>query len=180
MIKQFKAPGVVALAVLFLAACGGNAPNTTSPNDRRDEIYRYGSLLDEGEGGFNLFGRNRSGGSGVTVSNAAVNPFLWRAALDTISFMPLRSTDPVGGVIITEWYAPPKVDDERFKVDVFILGSALRADGVRVSVFRQKKQGRTGTEADWVNAATASETALELESAILVRARQLNIAAREE
>jgi hypothetical protein len=42
------------------------------------------------------------GGAGLSV-----NAYLWRAALDTLSFMPLASADPFGGTIITDWYSPP-------------------------------------------------------------------------
>ncbi len=37
-----------------------------------------------------------------------VNSFLWPASLDTISFMPVNSANPFGGVIITDWHAPPE------------------------------------------------------------------------
>jgi len=104
-------------------------------------------------------------GAGIGVNN-----LLWRASLDTVSFMPLLSADPFGGVIITDWYTPPQAPDERFKVNVYILGRALRADGIRASVFRQQLQG-----SQWVDAPVALNTATELENAILTRARQLRI-----
>ena len=66
-----------------------------------------------------------------------VNSFLWRATLDTINFMPLSSADPIGGVIISDWYAPPERPDEHTPITVYILDRRLRADAVRVSVFRQ-------------------------------------------
>jgi len=86
--------------------------------------------------------------------------------------MPLVSADPFGGVIITDWYSPPQSPDERFKVNVYILGRALRADGIRASVFRQQLNGSAG----WVDAQVASNTATDLENAILTRARQMRIA----
>ncbi len=55
-----------------------------------------------GPGGLSLFGGDedqpQTGGSQI-----GVNSYLWRATLDTISFMPLASADPFGGVIITDW-----------------------------------------------------------------------------
>ncbi len=102
----------------------------------------------------------------------AVNSYLWRASLDTISFMPLTSADPFGGVIITDWYSPPETRAERFKVTVYILGRDLRADGIRAAVFRQRRDNN----GDWVDAAVKDKTALDLENAILTRARQLRIA----
>ena len=87
-----------------------------------------------GSGGVTLFGGEEEGAAAVGIG---VNAFLWRATLDTISFMPLLSADPFGGVIITDWYAPPETPDERFKMTVYILTRTLRSDGVQVSVFRQ-------------------------------------------
>jgi len=126
-----------------------------------------------GPGGFDLFGLggNRasrdSGGPGL-----GINSFLWRASLDTISFMPLSSADPFGGVIITDWYAPPETPDERFKMNIYILGRELRADGLRVAVFRQNRiaDGR------WSDVPVAAETGTNLENQILTRARQLRVA----
>jgi hypothetical protein len=120
-----------------------------------------------GEGG--LFGAS-SDQQGDTGGGIGVNNLLWRASLDTVSFMPLVSADPFGGVIISDWYTPPQTPDERFKVNIYILGRALRADGIRASVFRQQIQG-----SQWVDAPVALNTATELENAILTRARQLRI-----
>jgi hypothetical protein len=104
-----------------------------------------------------------------------VNSFLWRATLDTLSFMPLESADPFGGVIITDWHANATQPNERFKASVFILDTRLRADGVKVSIFRQTR----GADGAWVDAATDPDTALQIENAILTRARQLRIATLE-
>jgi hypothetical protein len=122
-----------------------------------------GSLF--GPGG--LFGskadRKESTGTGV-----AVNAFLWRASLDTINFIPLVSADPFGGVIITDWYQPPAADGERFKATAYILGRQLRADGIRVSIFRQVI--RNG---QWVDAPVSPVTTSEIENKVLARAREL-------
>jgi Domain of unknown function (DUF3576) len=119
-----------------------------------------------------LFGGGGNKGDGG-APGVGVNSFLWRASLDTVSFMPLVSADPFGGVIITDWYSPPDTADERFKVNVFILGRDLRADGVRASVFHQRKDP-TG---QWVEAAVDANTATDLENAILTRARQIRLSA---
>ena len=101
-----------------------------------------------GEGGINLFGSkdNQAATGGGALG---VNTFLWRASLDTISFMPVNSADPFGGVIITDWHTPMEAPSERFKLNVYILGRTLRADGIRVAVFRQV-QDRAGS---WKDAA---------------------------
>ena len=122
-----------------------------------------------GEGGINLFG---GGGGGKEGSGAiGVNSYLWRASLDTIAFMPLASADPFGGVIITDWFSPAAQPTERFKMTVYILDRRLRADGVKVSVFRQEK----GPDGSWMDAPSNAETGTKVENAILIRARQLRI-----
>jgi hypothetical protein len=119
-----------------------------------------------------LFGGSQ-GSQGGGAAGVGVNSFLWRASLDTVSFMPLASADPFGGVIITDWFSPPETPDERFKVNVFILGRDLRADGVRASVFHQKKD----PIGQWAEAAVDANTATDLENAILTRARQIRLSA---
>ena len=89
-------------------------------------------------------------------------------------FMPLAQTDSVGGVIITEWYTPPGTQSERFKVTVYILDKELRADGVRVAVFRQK-----GNQGRWIDTAVDPKTESGLEDSILARARELRLASLE-
>ena len=119
--------------------------------------------------------QSKSGGNAearvIQQNIGRVNPYLWRASLDTMSFMPLTSADPFGGVIVTDWYVPPESQNERLKVQVYILDRQLRADGLRVTVFRQVRSGYGG----WTGADVKPETAAQLENAILTRARQLRI-----
>ncbi len=141
-----------------------NTPGTIDPfadHSKRKTIF--------GEGGLSFFGDNEE----PTKSSIGVNSFLWRASLDTISFMPVNSADPFGGVIITEWHANTEVPNERFKLNVYILGRTLRADGIRVALFRQVLSQR----GQWQDADVLEETKLKIEDAILTRARQLRNAA---
>ncbi|HEX6218982.1 MAG TPA: DUF3576 domain-containing protein, partial [Sphingomicrobium sp.] len=39
------------------------------------------------------------------MTSIGVNTYLWRAAIDTVSFAPLLQADANSGVIITDWYA---------------------------------------------------------------------------
>ena len=163
--------------LLALAACGGLDVEQDYPEPPIDpnQPHRYKSDPPEssvfGEGGFNLFsvfeGESGTGGPGI-----GVNAFLWRASLDTVSFMPLSSADPFGGVIITDWFSPPETPDDRFKMNIYILGRQLRADGLRVSVFRQTRD-KGGA---WADSAVQPRTATDLENQILTRARQLRVA----
>ena len=120
-----------------------------------------------------LRARARGGDSGNRGGDAGigVNAYLWRASLDTLNFMPLSSADPFGGVIITDWYAPPETPNERFKLNIYILGRQLRADGVKAAVFRQRRDAG----GNWTDAAVEARTPLDLENVILTRARQLRI-----
>ena len=158
--------GAVALGLaLALAGCSRDTYQA-SPNVDRDP-----SAAKAGGVGANLFIGDAS--KGGAEGSIAVNAFLWRASLDTIAFMPLASADPFGGVIITDWYAPPETPSERFKVNVYILGRQLRADGLKVSVFRQQldPQGR------WADATVGPDVAVEFENAVLSEARELRLRA---
>jgi hypothetical protein len=161
------------LGIALLAACSSEKPNPTPPN-------YMGSQGPTGPG------QNQSmlGGEGLVFGNAksrpgdnadtggggsmGVNAYLWRGALDTLSFMPLASADPFGGVIITDWYTPPNSTDERFKATAYILSRQLRSDGVKVTIFRQVLE-----KGQWVDATVSPVTVGEIEDKVLVRARQL-------
>jgi len=97
-----------------------------------------------------------------------VNSYLWRAAIDTVSFAPLIQADSNGGVIVTDWYASPQNPGERIKLTVSILDQDLRADALRVAASRQVNQSGT-----WVDAPVAAATVQKLEDIILTRARDL-------
>ena len=161
------------------AACGGQEveERRTGPSgdrSRRDLAQGLGGRTQDtgtlfGPGG--LFGSKEK--QPDPTGGLAVNAYLWRASLDTINFIPLVSADPFGGVIITDWYTPAESPSERMKVQITILDRDLRADGVRVSVFRQTQNARQG---GWVDAQVDPRTNIDIENAILTRARQLRIA----
>jgi hypothetical protein len=100
-----------------------------------------------------------------------VNSYLWRATLDTLAFMPLASADPYGGVVITDWYINPEKPDERFKCTVYILDTRLRGDALKVTVFKEVSNGAGG----WAPSQASDQTSVDIENAILTRARQLRL-----
>ena len=102
------------------------------------------------------------------MTTIGVNSYLWRAALDTVSFAPLLQANPNSGVIITDWYANPKAPGERVKLTVAILDQDLRADALRVSATRETYQNGA-----WVQAPVSGATVQKLEDIILTRARDL-------
>jgi hypothetical protein len=115
--------------------------------------------------------RNKSVPHGLAptrLTTIGVNSYLWRAALDTVSFAPLLQANPNSGVIITDWYANPRAPGERVKLTVAILDQDLRADALRVSATREVNQNGA-----WVQAPVSAATVQKLEDIILTRARDL-------
>lgn len=165
-------PALVLLAPL-LGGCGIFGPSTpVSPETYSPQHFGpgsnvAGSLLGPQGLSVNLAG---SGRKTADTAGAAlgVNAYLWRGALDTLSFMPLASADPFGGVIITDWWQPPQAPDERFKANCYILGRELSAGALRLSIFRQVM-----TNGQWADAAVSAGTVSDIENRILDRARTL-------
>lgn len=147
-------PAVI-LSCLILTACGSRDNANSS---------------DEGFIG-RLIPGQPSSVSEVSEAGIGVNAFLWRSTLDTLAFMPLQEVDPFGGVIITDWYANPELPSERFKATVYILDSRLRADALSVQLFKQVSD----ENGQWVDSAVDPATRVQIENAILTRARQLRI-----
>ena len=167
---------VVLAGALGLTACQGAevGPSSVPGYDPKDQRFRdqYGTITGtDGISLTNLGGNRSSEGQGSGGGGIGVNVFLWRGSLETLSFMPLTSADPFGGLIITDWYQPVETPNERVKVSVLILDTVLRADGVKVSVFRQSRDPRGA----WLDASVDPSTAVELENRILTRARELRI-----
>jgi hypothetical protein len=106
-----------------------------------------------------------------STAGIGVNSFLWRASLETLNFMPLDSADPYGGVIITGWHSDAAAPNERFKATVYILDTRLRADGLKVAVFKEI-QNDAG---NWISANVDPDTEIQIENSILTRARELKI-----
>jgi hypothetical protein len=164
-------------SLVWLSACSmddlGTAPGeervTGSQSHKLERRDARGKMT--GEDGITLFGGGASNKDDATgKSGIAVSSYLWRATLDTLSFMPIASADPFGGVILTDWYEAPEARGERVKVNALILSKTLRADGIKLSVFKQKLEGGT-----WRDQPTDTLLARKLEDAVLTRARELKI-----
>lgn len=178
--KALSLAVLLSAAILPFAGCSSLTPKGEA---------KYPSGLDRSATGEDIYGEKESifGNNGLSIfggkkkdaadgsTGIGVNSYLWRASLDTVSFMPLASADPFGGVIITDWYSSPEKPNEQFKVNVFILDRQLVSNGIKVRVFRQVKSGSS-----WKDSSVADSTATQMEDAILTRARQLRVAAREE
>lgn len=164
-----------------LSACGGSGEfaaqedqDLVQTGPGRDNKIDGSIFGDEGLSTKALFDNGLFGGSSQDEGESAlpVNRFLWQASLDTLSFLPLASTDPFTGVIATDWGTAPATPGERFKVTAFLVDPRLSASSLRVAVYRERRDD-TGA---WAPATVSPETARKLEDAILTRARQIRIA----
>ena len=179
----WRRPAALFCALGIVALAGACSDSSEVRNVGRDEYTslsgrdRVRGRLTGQDDGIVLFGTSRGGSGGSGSADAGspgggaglgVNAYLWRATLDTLAFMPLASADPFGGVIITDWYSPPGTTTERFKATAYVMGRQLRSDGIRVSVFRQVRQGN-----NWLDALVTPATSAELEDRVLARAREL-------
>jgi hypothetical protein len=157
---------LIASSVVLLAGCGLAGSHKTASG--AEPVYVEG----QNNGRFlGVFHRGAPRGTSAQAG-IGVNSYLWRASLDSLSFMPLSSADPWGGVIVTDWYVNPQKPDERFKATVYILDTRLRADALNVAVFKQTRDA-TG---NWVDSPVAGQTEQDIENTILTKARQLRLA----
>ncbi len=158
------------LSALAFTACSQlGSESTVQPATNLSEGGSGRDRSTTGGGGMLLFGGDRSSRDDGAV--LGVNAYLWRASLDTVSFMPIVSADPFGGVIISDYYTPPETPNQRYKLAVYILGRELRSDNIRVSVTRQSRAG-----SGWRDEPPDEALARQLEDTILARARQIRVA----
>jgi hypothetical protein len=165
---MLKPTTVILAAALALTACSRTRP--VGADEYNDYAEQNGNVRGRlfGDSSIVLGAHKANGDSSEQGAALGVNAYLWRGALDTLGFMPLASADPFGGVIITDWYQPPASEGERFKATAYILGRQLRADGIKVSLFRQVLRGN-----QWVDAPVSPVTTGEIENKVLARAREL-------
>lgn len=173
--------------MVVLTACDGVEVEEARPyvTEQKEKIRQQSGTIHGNDKGIVIYSDREDDGSSadappssrsgaapaVNGGLAVANPYLWQASLESLDFMPLSQADSKGGVIISDWYAPPETPEERFKVTVYILDQALRADALKVTVFRQ-----TDGENGWVDAEVDKATAIGLEDNILKRARELRLA----
>ena len=150
---------MILMVLIGLAACS----NPTSTAEKGP-----GSIITgKAEQGVSL--GDLAGLSGKSNSlGLPINALLWRASLDIMSTIPLDDVDTFGGTIVTEWYQLNKTSDERIKMTAFVLDRELRADGIRVVVYVQKRIGNS-----WQDSGTDNEMGKQIEELILTRAREI-------
>jgi len=174
MKKLYEIKTIIILSILaILVGCSKDLDvQAQYPKSQEDERRaRSGKLT--GEGGLKLFGGSSDdkGGSGSGPNvGIGINSYLWRATLDTLSFMPLDIADPFGGVVTTDWYEDSEAKGERFKVNVLILDQTLHANALKVSVFKQNR-----VNGEWRDAKPNQKLIIDLENKILTSARNYKV-----
>ena len=139
--------------------------------DAQNRLNTGGGLF--GNDGIDFLGgddkKNSASGNFASVG-MPINPYLWAASLETLSFMPLSSADPFGGTIFTDWYSSDINENERCKINVFISGAELKTQNLRVSSFCE-----TFKNNKWVGVGTNNQDNISLENAILNKAKKLRL-----
>jgi hypothetical protein len=153
---------------LTLAACGSGL-EATDPNPKPHDAPD-GPGLFSGKTGNLLDSFDNKDSSNASIG---VDPYLWRASLEAVSFMPIYQADSAGGVILTDWYTSPNNSEEQFKVNIMLLGKELSPSALNVSVFKKGK-----TASGWTDLGSQEATAKELEETILTNARSFRVRAK--
>ena len=180
---------ISALILLFALAACGLPTSPTTPNQREareaETPKLFGDIVIGGKGEDSGFDKNarvlrenlakksgsNSNSPAVVFGSGYAGTILWRATLDTISFLPLASADEVSGIIITDWYSLPDFPGERVKINAYIKSVELRSDALKISYFKQTRD----KNGQWADTAVDSRTASDLENTILARARQMRL-----
>ena len=139
--------------------------------DAETRLQSGGGMLGKGGLSFNdVLGTDKESNNSTASISMSVNIFLWRGALETISFMPLSSADQVGGIIITDWYSTTDNQNERCKLNVFITGKRLNAENLKVTSFCQEFKDQI-----WVNKVIDKNNNIKIENAILNKAKKIRL-----
>jgi len=150
---------------------GGDATQASRDlriQDAENRLRSGGGLFGK-TGGINLLGGNEK--NQTTSIGMPINPYLWKASLETIDFMPIASADPFAGMIITDWYSQADVIDERCKLNIYIKGVELKTSNLKVNSFCQKLSSSN----NWVSNSIDTQTNTKLENTILNKAKKIKL-----
>ena len=122
---------LVFFTISLLTSCGGhkfgdqrkmeaNVKDRVRKNIEEGKGVRFGSISPK-SGVFNF---------------STSNP-LWRATIESLSFMPLSSADYGGGIIITDWYSSGDSKNEEIKITVRFTSNEIRADAVQIFLHKR-------------------------------------------
>jgi Domain of unknown function (DUF3576) len=162
---------VILVLLLCLSACEAKKVEYSYPKSGAElKRQKIGSMINDNDGG----GINIVGSKSSKAAPTMANSLLWRASLETISFMPLHQSDPIGGIIITDWYAAPDAPKERFKMNIVISSAELKVSSLKVTVFKEVMDNK----GNWSSAVASPQVARDLEDKIINKAKALNIGQR--
>ncbi len=163
---------LASILTLFVATgCSEMTVEKADVNPTPQEMQKGGGMFSGKSGNIlDAFRSSRSKGGAIGGASMTINPYLWRAALDSLSFMPIAQSDSTGGLIITDWYSNPDDASERMKVNVYILGLKLNPQALKVTVFKQEFKNN-----QWLEMNVNPKTATQLEDIILTNARILKV-----
>ena len=139
-------------------------------SDAENRLKSGGGLFGKKAGIGGAFG-NEESNNAVSSIGMPINPYLWKGSLETISFMPLSSADPFGGIIITDWYSDGQTINERCKINIFIKGLELKTSNLKVNTFCQSFENNR-----WIDLPTSASQSAQLENAILNKAKRIKLA----
>ena len=148
----------------------------------RDSALMERDIKTRMQSGGGLFGKKgvslSAGGFGNNEKSVAsvgmpINPYLWRAGLESTSFLPLSSADPFGGIIITDWYNDKNNLNERCKINIFIKGVELTTNNLKATIFCQEK-----VSDNWIDKKVDNDKNIAFENVILEKAKRLRISSQ--
>ena len=116
--------------IFFLNACGGKFGDARKIPTNAQERARQN--IEEGRG-IRIWKNRKKGGTFDFASSNA----LWRASLDTISFMPLLTADYGGGIIVTDWFNNINDETQSIKISIQFLSNEIRSDALDIKVFKK-------------------------------------------
>lgn len=138
---------------------GGSAQNLQSASQAESD--RAAGVVRSGAGNRTTFRSLFTHGDDPNVT-VKVNKYIWNAALDVLSFLPVESVDPFTGVIVTGYGRPPG-GGRAYRATIYVQDVALDARSLKLAM---QAQG---------GGAVAPETIRAVEDAILTRARELRV-----
>ena len=156
---------IVITPIFLLTSCSGLDIQPPELDKYDDGRPKAGKLF----GDINLLGGNRDTEPG-RASDININGFLWHASLDTLSFLPLSSADPFGGVIITDWYSNKNIQNQRLKITAYINTNELKSESINIKVEIQSFKNNI-----WSQPLTSKSLATQIEDSILNEARNLKL-----
>lgn len=169
---MFRILSLIILSLL-LVSCSGDVntgPEVYDPQVGDDRHFsEMQSLITKSDEPVMLYGGKKKGSSDSDGGGSLANSYLWRAALESISFMPLIAVDSRGGAILTDWYSAHQSPNEKFKFNIIILSSELQISSIRVHAFKQVK----GMAGQWHPVEVSKDLSRNIEDNILKKAISL-------